>query len=247
MAMKTTDYALIAGGAALVYFLWPKSAAAGAPGISVPRVSMPTSVPRSTAPSAAARAGQAAVDATDLYQAQAQMTPDELYQSIVTQGLQGYGTTLIDLPGDMVARASEVDQQIRQVMADVDANRAALPSSTGDSWDLFVKEWEHFTQQDQGPGRGWLYGTGIGDWWTAAGVSMDSINQRAQALIDWRTRLTQYIGALSSPAPAPPPPPTDPFGLSKLGSYLPWIVGGLAIIYLGPALARSLSKKGSTT
>jgi hypothetical protein len=146
----------------------------------------------------------------------------------------------------MISAALDLDQQIRVVMADVDGGgRAYLPSGVAAGWDQFVNSWEHFTGQDQGPGQGWLYGTGIGDWWTAAGVSMTAINGKLAELIAWRKQIGGAGLQLSSPEPGPVTPPgynPDPTGLGSLGKYLPWIVGGLAIVYLGPGILGMLGK-----
>jgi|RifCSP19_2_1023855.scaffolds.fasta_scaffold10816_6 hypothetical protein len=153
-------------------------------------------------------------------------------------GFGSYGATLLDLPGDMRDRAAIVDQQIRALMIDVDANWQSIPNDVREAWYSFVTEWTHFTGQDEGAGEGWLYGEGVGNWWSAGSVSMDAINQRAQEIIDWRRKISGFIGALSSPEPTPPPPPTDPLGLSKIGAMLPWIIGGIVAIYVLPVLFK---------
>ena len=149
-----------------------------------------------------------------------------------------YGATLLDLPGDMRDAATQVDQGIRAVMVDVDSSRDRIPAGTASAWDSFVTEWEHFTEQDEGAGQGWLYGTGAVNWWTASAVSMDAIHQRQQELLDWRTKLTGILGGLSSPAPLAPPAPTDPLGLGTLGKAVPWIVGGILAYYLLPVILK---------
>src|SRR3989304_2072482 len=51
-------------------------------------------------------------------------------------GFGSYGATLLDLPGDMRDRAAIVDQQIRALMIDVDANWQSLPRDVREARDL---------------------------------------------------------------------------------------------------------------
>jgi hypothetical protein len=156
----------------------------------------------------------------------------------------GFGATLIDFPSDMRSAAAVVDQNIRALMLDVDHNRQSIPYDVAGGWDTFVNEWEHFTEQDEGAGEGWLYGSGLVNEWSAASISMDSIHQRQQTLIDWRTRISQYLpSGLSSPDVAKPPGPTDPLGLGKIGAMLPWVVGGVLAIYLLPPILGAIKKR----
>ncbi len=148
-------------------------------------------------------------------------------------------SNLIDLPGDMRDTALALDRDIREVMLDVDARRSSLADATARGWDVFVKAWEHFTEQDQGAGYGWLYGSGFADWWSAGAVSIDAISGYRSQLIAWRSKIAAGVGALSSPEPEKPPPPNDPLGLSKIGAALPWIVGGIVLIIALPLIVRS--------
>jgi hypothetical protein len=146
-------------------------------------------------------------------------------------------STLLDLPGDMRAAASQLDRDIRETMLDVDARREQLSRETAGGWDAFVQEWAHFTEQDQGAGQGWLYGSGTVNWWGASSVSMDAINAHRAQLIKWRSRIASDTGAaLSSPDVEKPAPPTDPLMLGKLSSLLPWALGAVAFVYVLPLL-----------
>ena len=146
------------------------------------------------------------------------------------------------LPSDMLAAATDLDGQIRAVMADVDANRDVLDAATEQGWDSFVDSWEVFTEQDQGSGEGWLYGSGVGDWWTSAGVSMSAINGKLEELTAWRATLERSLGRLSSPAPpAATPPGYDPLGIGSIGKVLPWLAGGVLLVLLLPVI---LPKRG---
>jgi len=275
--VKTEDYAVLAGGAALVYFLWPKSKGAAPPSIvAAPGSSaLQYGPPQPTAAAVAPRSVvETALDyATRLNQARAGMTPNELMQSILTDGtpsasddspapaetsapevqefLQGFGdfgyqcgTSILNacLPSDMRAAGLDLDQQIRSVSTDVDANRDKIPDGVASNWDAFVAEWNRFSQQDQGEGNGWLYddsGTIFNSaWWAASAISMSALNSRLQSVIDWRARIRPYVGQLSSPDPTPPPPSSDPF--AALLKALPWIAGGLAAIVVLPPMLRLL-------
>ena len=264
--MKAADLLFLAGGGALIWALWPKKSAtalpAGAGG--APASSGTTSVRPGTSAGTsttqpwgigvgAEYADQLLAPEEELgWEAAPSATPSSGVSpggpTWYTPGGQtgptwydglDYGANLIDFPGDMRDAATQVDQQIRAVMIDVASKRASIPYDLAAAWDSFVNEWEHFTEQDQGPGQGWLYGSGVANWWSAGAVSMDAINQRAQTLIDWRNRLRGYF-TLSSPEPQPPPGPTDPLGLSKISKAIPWIVAGIAAIYILPAVVKQL-------
>jgi len=91
--VKSSDYLLLAAGAAVIYVLWPKAQAkAGTPTISVPYATSATSPGTSGATRRSAPA--AVVDTvTSVYEQQASMAPDDLAQSILTQGLNGFEGT----------------------------------------------------------------------------------------------------------------------------------------------------------
>ena len=154
--------------------------------------------------------------------------------------------TLVQLPGDMRDAATALDRDVRATMADVDARRDQLSAGTAQGWDLFVQEWAHFTEQDQGPGLGWLYGNGVGAWWEAGSVSMDAINSHRAQLIKWRELIARDTGGLSTPDVEKPPPPTDPLGLNAIGHAIPWVVGGLVVIvgayFLAPLALRAFKR-----
>lgn len=255
MPIKVSDLLFVAAGGAAIWALWPKSRGGG---ITVPPqtgtasgggyTTRTTPTAASSAPTAESYAPSTEYEPS-YYEQQAQLDPDALYQSILTQGLNGYGdfgyqcgTSILSacLPSDMRSAALDLDQQIRATMVDVDTNRSMIPPGVAAGWDAFVNEWEHWTQQDQGSGQGWLYGAGVGNWWEAANVSMSAINGRLATLIDWRTKIRSYLGGLSSPDPAPPPPSSDPFvGILKA---IPWIVGGVAAVVVLPRVLDFVPK-----
>lgn len=163
-------------------------------------------------------------------------------------GCEGWEVAgLIDLPGDMRAAASALDQDIRATMVDVDHNRSRIPSDVASGWDSYVKEWAHFTGQDQGPGQGWLFGSGLTAWASASAVGMDGIVQRRQQLQSWRDRIKQYIGPLSAPDPKKPASdPSTPFlgvdweKVALYGGGL--LVGGLVLYGVGRYAVGSFVK-----
>jgi hypothetical protein len=132
-------------------------------------------------------------------------------------------STLVDLPGDMRDAASALDRDIRETMNEVEGRRSVL------------------TGQDAGTGQGWLYGTGLGNWWSAGSVSMDAINARRAQLLAWRSQLVNLTGqALDTPTPEKPAPPTDPLGLGKLSAMLPWVVAAVVLVLLAPSIVGGI-------
>lgn len=151
--------------------------------------------------------------------------------------------TVVDLPGDMRSNASALDQDIRALIRDVDAQKTTLDASAAghaflDNWTAFVKEWEHFTEQDQGPGQGWLYGAGVGNWWSAGSVSQAEINLRRDRLKAFRDQMKGLGAQVNAPDPQGPG--------ASFWAYVPWLVAGVVVIALSPTLltvAKSLTAR----
>lgn len=137
-------------------------------------------------------------------------------------------------PDAVQALADQVNADVTRLNNDIQASDRTMRGEFRNNWHVFVNEWISFYQRLSGS-------------WSARAqtANIDTLKDyQKNKLPAWQGALRALGGNVAGPGVVvrENPDTDDPLGLGKITGAIPWIVGGVAIVYFGPAIVKLFGK-----